>query len=110
MTMIRSAAMAAVLLSASAAFAAPVPITKAPRGQPITLTGKVMRITDADAFRMKDETGAVTVYVGPNALPVQVGEEVTVLGALEEGFPPEFVARALRRSDGTEVRFRHDWG
>lgn len=108
--MIRSAAMAAVLLSASCVFAAPVPITKAPRGQPVTLSGKVMRITDSDAFRMKDETGVVTVYVGPNDVPVEVGEVVTVMGALEEGFPPEFVARALRREDGSEVSFRYDWG
>lgn len=108
--MIRSAAMAAVLLSASAAFALPVPIAKAPRGQPVTLSGKVMRITDADAFRLKDETGVVTVYVGPNDLPVEVGETVTVSGALEEGFPPEFIALGLRRADGREVTFRHDWG
>ena len=108
--MLRSVAMAAVLLSASAVFAAPVPITKAPRGQPVTVSGKVMRITDADAFRLKDDTGVVTVYVGPNALPVQAGEVVTVLGALDEGATPEFVARALRRADGSEVRFRHDWG
>ncbi|WP_241250395.1 hypothetical protein [Paragemmobacter kunshanensis] len=107
--MIRSAAMAAVLLSASAAFAAPVPIAKAPRGQPVTVSGKVMRITDSDAFRLKDASGVVTVYVGPHGLPVEVGEEVTVMGALEEGFPPEFVARALRRADGSEVAFRHDW-
>ena len=104
----RSAALAAVLLSA-AAFAAPVPITKAPRGQPVTLSGKVLRITDTDAFRLKDETGVVTVYVGPNDLPVKVGEDVTVLGALEEGFPPEFVARAIRRPDGSEITLRHDW-
>lgn len=108
--MLRSAAMAAVLLSASAAFAAPIPIHKAPRGQPVTLSGKVTRITDSDAFRLKDETGMVTVYVGPNDMPVQVGEEVTVMGALEEGQSPEFVARALRREDGSEVSFRHDWG
>lgn len=99
--MIRSAALAAVLLSTSAVFAAPVPIAKAPRSQPVTLSGKVMRITDADAFRLKDDTGVVTVYVGPNDLPVKVGEDVTVLGALEEGFPPEFVARAIRRTDGS---------
>ena len=104
----RSAALAAVLLSA-AAFAAPMPISKAPRGQPVTLSGKVMRITDADTFRLKDETGVVSVYVGPNRLPVQVGETVTVLGALEEGFPPEVVARAIRREDGSEVALRHDW-
>ena len=104
----RSAALAAVLLSA-AAFAAPVPIAKAPRSQPVTLSGKVLRITDADAFRLKDETGVVTVYVGPNELPVKVGEDVTVLGALEEGFPPEFVARAIRLPDGSEVTLRHDW-
>lgn len=104
----RSAALAAILISA-AAFAAPVPIAKAPRGQPVTLTGKVTRITDADTFRLKDETGAVSVYVGPNRLPVQVGETVTVLGALEDGFPPEMVARAIRRADGSEVALRHDW-
>ncbi|MEY4984186.1 MAG: hypothetical protein RIR62_2452 [Pseudomonadota bacterium] len=108
--MIRSAALAVVLLSGSVAFAAPVPIGKAPRGQPVTVSGKVMRITDADAFRLKDASGVVTVYVGPNDLPVQVGEEVTVLGALDEGCAPEFVARALRRADGSEVSFRYDWG
>ena len=104
----RSAALAAVLLSA-ATFALPVPIAKAPRGQPVTLTGKVMRITDADTFRLKDETGVVSVHVGPNRLPVRVGETVTVLGALEEGVTPDFLARALRREDGSQVEFRHDW-
>ncbi len=108
--MIRSAAMVAVLLSASAAFATPLPITKAPRGQPVTLSGKVTRITDSDAFRLKDDSGVVTVYVGPNDVPVEVGEVVTVMGALEEGFPPEFVARALRRADGSEISFHHVWG
>lgn len=107
--MMRSAALAAVLLSA-ASFAAPVPITKAPRGQPVTLAGKVMRITDTDAFRLKDDSGIVTVYVGPNDLPVEVGESIIVAGALEEGFPPEFVARKIRRADGSEVTLRHDWG
>jgi hypothetical protein len=107
--MMRSAAMAAVLLSASASFAAPTPISKAPRGQAVTVTGKVLRFTDIDAFRLKDETGVVTVYVGPNRPPVQVGETVVVHGALEEGFPAEFYARALTRADGSVVTFRYDW-
>jgi hypothetical protein len=105
----RSAAIAALLISAQAAFAAPVPIAKAPRGQPVTLSGKVARITDMDAFRLVDGTGAVTVWVGTDRPPVAVGEEVVVLGALEEGNPPEFVARALRRADGQALTFRHDW-
>lgn len=106
----RSAALAAVLLSASTAFASPVPIGKAPRGQPVTLSGKVLRITDADAFRLKDESGVTTVYVGPNDLPVKAGDEVVVTGAFEEGALAEFLAAAIRRADGAEFTFRHDWG
>lgn len=107
--MIRSAAMAAVLLS-TAAFAAPVPIGKAPRGQIVTVSGKVTSITDTDAFRLKDDSGVAQVYVGPNDLPVSVGEEVVLTGAFEEGsHPPEFLARAIRRADGSVISLRYDW-
>jgi uncharacterized protein YdeI (BOF family) len=108
--MFRSAAFAAVLLTTATAFAAPVPIGKAPRGQIVTVAGKVTRITDTDAFRLRDESGVAHVYTGPNDLRVSVGEEIELVGAFEEdSHPPEFVARAIRRQDGSVTSLRHDW-
>lgn len=64
------------------------------------------RITDEDEFRLADKSGSVRVYVGPNWVPAQVGEKVTVNGFVDDDLGPmEIYARSLTRADGTVVSF-----
>jgi uncharacterized protein YdeI (BOF family) len=89
--------------------AAPVvitPIGELRRGTMVTVQGTVERITDTDEFRLSDETGRVRVDVGPNWVPAEVGEKVTVRGFVDDDIGPlEIYARSLTRADGSEVKF-----
>lgn len=74
----------------------------------VIVAGKVERITDEDQFRLTDTSGSVRVYVGPNWVPVRVGEAIRVQGSVENALGPlEIYARNLTRADGTVVIF--DW-
>ena len=84
------------------------PIGDLKRGTMVTVSGTVERITDEDEFRLTDNSGRVRIYVGPNWVPVNVGEAVTVGGFVDNGFGPlEIYARNLTRADGTTVSFDH---
>jgi uncharacterized protein YdeI (BOF family) len=78
------------------------------RGQAVTLRGEVRRLRDTDEFILRDDTGAITVYIGwRNAMPVSVGQRVTVVGTADDDTPPEmkpevYAARILF-SDGRKV-------
>jgi hypothetical protein len=105
---------AAVFLVLVAPVAAPgkeiVPIAEAQRGTMVTVRGTVDRITDEDEFRLTDRSGSIWVYVGPNWVPAEVGETVTVAGFVDEDFGPrEIYARTLTRADGSVVTFEHDY-
>ena len=85
-----------------------VPIAEAKRGTMVTVQGTVERITDEDEFRLTDESDSIRVYVGPNWVPADVGETVTVTGFVDDDFGPrEIYARTLTRSDGSIVTFQH---
>lgn len=73
----------------------------------VTVKGTVDRITDEDEFRMSDKTGRVRVYVGPNWVPVDVGEVITVRGFVDDDIigPLEIYARDITRADGTVINF-----
>ncbi|MGP9819804.1 NirD/YgiW/YdeI family stress tolerance protein [Salinarimonas sp. NSM] len=82
------------------------PIAEAQRGTMVTVRGTVERITDEDEFRLADASGTIRVYVGPNWVPADVGEVVTVSGFVDDGLGPrEIYARTLTRADGTVVAF-----
>ncbi|WP_372425658.1 NirD/YgiW/YdeI family stress tolerance protein [Salinarimonas chemoclinalis] len=82
------------------------PIAEAQRGTMVTVRGTVERITDEDEFRLADASGTIRVYVGPNWVPADVGEAVTVSGFVDDGLGPrEIYARTLTRADGTVVAF-----
>lgn len=84
------------------------PIGELQRGTMATVSGTVERILDSDEFRLADETGRIRVYVGPNWVPVAVGEVVTVFGFVDDGIGPlELYARTLTRADGTTFQFEH---
>ena len=72
----------------------------------VAVQGTVERITDKDEFRLADATGSIPVYVGPTWVPVDVGEEVTVQGFVDDGIGPrEIYARELTRADGSSEQF-----
>lgn len=83
------------------------PIAELQRGAMVTVQGTVERITDEDEFRLTDSSGDILVYVGPNWVPAEVGEAVTVNGRVDDNLigPRELYARSLTRADGTVVEF-----
>lgn len=84
------------------------PIGEAKRGTLVTLSGEVERILDTDEFRLADETGSIRVYVGPNWVPAEVGELVTVHGFVDRGLGPlELYARTLTNQEGQVFSFEH---
>lgn len=105
-----TAAAALAALMALPVLAAPerviTPIADARKGTVVTVQGTVEAITDEDEFRLADASGAIRIYVGPNWVPVDAGESVTVHGFVDDGLGPrEIYARDLTRADGTVVTF-----
>jgi uncharacterized protein YdeI (BOF family) len=94
-------------LAAPAAFASQItPIADAQRGTMVTVQGTVERITDEDEFRLADSSGNIRIYVGPNWVPAEVGENVIVNGFVDDDpGPREIYARSLTRADGTVITF-----
>ncbi len=86
------------------------PISGLQRGTVATIRGEVARITDEDEFLLRDATGSVRVYVGPNSIPANVGEQVTVSGLVDDDKdePKEIYAKTLTRADGSVVEFDHE--
>lgn len=97
-------------LLALPALASTTAIGSLERGQSVTISGTVDRITDEDEFRLRDASGTVRVYVGPTMVPVNTGEVVTVEGFVDDDPGPiEVYARSLTRADGTQVTFSHSY-
>jgi hypothetical protein len=83
------------------------PISDLVRNSNVSISGTVDRLTDEDEFVMSDSTGSARVYVGPNAVPANLGENVIVRGFVDDDLPLELYARELVRADGTVVMFDH---
>ena len=108
--MVRLSAVAlAIALAAAPALAdqTVTPIAEVQRNMALTLQGSVDRITDEDEFVLRDATGTIRVYVGPNRVPAAPGESVTVIGHVDDDRPIEVYATEMVRADGTRVALPH---
>jgi uncharacterized protein YdeI (BOF family) len=106
MKLVAVTAFAAIVATAAIASGPVTPIGDLQRGSMVTVKGTVERITDEDEFRLTDGSGTVRIYVGPNWVPANVGEAVTVDGFVDDDFGPlEIYARSLTRADGTVIAF-----
>lgn len=83
------------------------PIGDLKRGTTATIQGTVERITDEDEFRLSDASGSITVYIGPDIVDVNVGEQVTVRGFIDNDLIKEVYARSMVRADGSTHTFSH---
>lgn len=100
--------LAALLLAAAPATASDItPINDLARNTAVTVAGTVERLTDEDEFILADATGSVRVYVGPNLVPVNPGDAVTVRGFVDDGLRLEIYAREIVRPDGSTVTLEH---
>jgi uncharacterized protein YdeI (BOF family) len=76
----------------------------------VTVKGTVERIADEDEFILNDETGSIQVYIGPNTMPVSVGDEVTVKGMFDHDVVKrEIYAHELTDKDGNVTTFERNY-
>jgi uncharacterized protein YdeI (BOF family) len=107
---------AAMLLAATASGLASAAVSVTPietleRGMHATVKGTVVQITDEDTFKLKDDTGDISVYIGwRNRVAVEPGEVVTVEGVVDDDLLsviwPEFYANRITREDGSVIELR----
>ena len=76
-------------------------------GQEVMLRGVVLRITDEDEFILSDASGQIPVYVGPNRVPAEQGETITVIGHVDDNGPREVYATRIINADGAEFALPH---
>lgn len=77
----------------------------------VTVAGTVESIRDEDEFILEDETGSIKIYIGPNRMPVQVGDKVTVEGMLDNDIiKREIYAYTITDAEGnvTELDRRYE--
>ena len=111
---ILAAAAAAFLLSAgTSAIAANdrIPIDQARPGAVVLVAGEVVDILDEDEFRLRDDTGAIRVYIGwQNTMPVNLGDQISVRGIVDDDWgpllPEELYAQEIILEDGRSVMMR----
>ncbi|GGX72214.1 hypothetical protein GCM10007385_46310 [Tateyamaria omphalii] len=87
-----------------------VPISSVQRGQTATVEGVVDRFFDSDEIRLRDESGAVRVYLGPQMIDLKSGERIRVSGILDNDLLlNEFYAREITRENGESISIRHQY-
>ncbi|MDX8352583.1 hypothetical protein [Cognatiyoonia sp. IB215182] len=97
-------------LFATTALANVTSIADLQRGQTATVAGTIDRFFDEDELRLTDDTGSVRVYLGPDLLPIQTGEQVTIEGIMDDDvFRDELYARRITRENGDVLVIDRRW-
>ncbi|NSX54772.1 NirD/YgiW/YdeI family stress tolerance protein [Parasulfitobacter algicola] len=99
----------ALLLPITAVFADITPIGDLKRNSNVTVSGTIDRLLDEDEFRMSDDTGSVKVYIGPNIVPANAGDQVTVTGFVDDDLRLEIYARQMQLPSGETVSFDRNY-
>lgn len=99
--------LAAIPLAMPAAASEATRIADLVRNTNVTVLGTVERLTDEDEFILADASGSVRVYVGPNFVPANPGDTITVRGFVDDDFRLEIYAREIVRADGSTVTLEH---
>ncbi|GEM_PF-2358346 len=73
------------------------------RGTMVTIEGTVTRATEEDEFLIEDSTGSVQVFTGRTFFTVDPGQQVTVVGLVDDGPFIEIYAEQIVLPDGTVV-------
>ena len=77
------------------------PIADLQRGHSITVEGVVDRFFDTDEIRLRDASGTVRVYLGPDMLPIESGERIRISGVMDNDIAfNELYAREVTREGG----------
>ena len=83
------------------AFADVIAISGLERGRTATIEGTVDRFFDSDDIRLRDESGTVRVYLGPDILPIESGERLSISGIMDDDLVlNEFYAREITQENG----------
>jgi uncharacterized protein YdeI (BOF family) len=85
------------------------PIAEAARGAAVTVQGAVARVLDYDEIRIADSSGAIVVYLGPDAPAIAAGEQLTIRGRVDDGWLRELYAREIVRANGDTIALRRDY-
>ncbi|APX12223.1 hypothetical protein [Tateyamaria omphalii] len=92
------------LIFTAPAFAEVTAIEDVRRNQPVTVAGTVERFHDEDEIRLRDETGSIRVYLGPQPLQLELGQSIQVSGFMDGNLiRNELYAREIVLEDGTVV-------
>lgn len=93
-----------LLMATTPALADVTSIGDIQRGQPVTVAGVIERFHDEDEIRLRDETGSVRVYLGPQPLALDLGERIQVSGFMDDDlFFNELYAREIVTDDGEVI-------
>lgn len=93
-----------VLMAAAPALADVTAIEDVRRNQPVTVAGVVDRFHDEDEIRLRDETGTLRVYLGPQPVALDLGQSIRVSGFMDgDLIGSELYAREIVLEDGTVV-------
>lgn len=82
------------------------PIAEAARGAAVTVQGAVARVLDYGEIRLADASGAIVVYLGPDAPAIVTGEQLTIRGHIDDDWPRELYAREIVRANGDTIALR----
>jgi uncharacterized protein YdeI (BOF family) len=104
------ATLVCIALAAPATLVAGNTIDSLTDEQRVSVSGIVERITDEDTFILRDHTGSIEVYIGPNPMTVREGMSITVHGEVDVDVAErEIYANRIVKPGGEEQELSHKY-